>query len=57
MDKPRCQALLLTPQFRNWAKYGGRKPRCRYPAKPDSNFCGNHAQVADLILEIIWKED
>lgn len=51
-----CQAYLLTPSSRNWAKYSGQNIRCKSPAKDlIMPFCGNHAKLADFIVEIVWR--
>jgi hypothetical protein len=55
--KRRCQAYLLTPHFRAWAEDHGNSIRCKYNAKEDSNFCGNHRKLEEFIDTIIWKED
>lgn len=54
--KARCQAILLMPKSRSWAKRVDREIRCKWSAKPDSPFCGNHAKLSEYITEIIWKE-
>ncbi len=56
MDKSQCQALLLMPKSRRWAKYGGEEIRCKWSAKDNSSFCGVHAKLGDFIDTIIWKE-
>lgn len=57
MDKLRCQAFLMTPEVRNWKKYSQTPDyRCRFPAKPESSFCGVHAKLGLIIDKIVWKE-
>jgi len=55
MEKRRCQAILLMPESRRWAKYGNREIRCKFAAKPESPFCGTYAKLSEYIEEIIWK--
>lgn len=58
MEKKKCQAILLTPSNRYWAM---RSPtaeiRCKFPSKPESNFCGVHAKLGNFIEEIVWKNE
>lgn len=55
-DKPRCQAILLMPKSRSWAKYCHEGMRCKFSAKPENAFCGVHAKLGEVIHSIIWKE-
>lgn len=57
MEKKRCQGILLTEQHRKWAKTYSRDIRCKHSAKPETNFCGNHAQLGEVISEIVWKNE
>jgi hypothetical protein len=56
MEKERCQAILMTPKSRSWAKRTGQEIRCKWSAKPDSSFCGNHEKLSAFICEIVWKD-
>jgi hypothetical protein len=51
----RCQAFYLTPDSRSWNKKFNNM-RCRFSAKSDSPFCGNHAKLGLYISEIVWKD-
>jgi hypothetical protein len=53
---PRCQAILLTPETRHWAKRHELEFRCKWTAKPESPFCGVHAGLGLIISEIVWKD-
>lgn len=55
MEKERCQAILLMPRSRSWAKYAGREIRCKFSAKTESPFCGNHAKLSEFITAIVWR--
>ncbi len=54
MEKERCQAILLMPESRRSYYNPNKEIRCRFAVK-NGNFCGVHAQLADVIEEIVWK--
>lgn len=52
----RCQAYLLTPSSRYWAKHTLKSLRCTFSAKPESVFCGVHAKLGEFIHAIVWRD-